>query len=123
MFVFISKESLLYHTIEGMKKPLMVAALEFGTTKSGYAFSMIYEFEKDPLNIHLNEMWGTGLRIGASGKTPTCLLLDNEKQCVAFGYDAENWYADLVDAKQHANYYCFDRFTMSLHNNEVFHLK
>ena len=56
MFVFISKESLLYHTIEGMKKPLMVAALEFGTTNSGYAFSMIYEFEKDPLNNRLNEM-------------------------------------------------------------------
>jgi hypothetical protein len=29
-------------------------------------------------------------------KTPTCLLLDKEKKFVAFGYEAENQYAELV---------------------------
>jgi hypothetical protein len=58
-----------------------------------------------------------------STKTSTCLLLDKEKQFVAFGYDAEDRYEQLVMDEEHANYYFFDRFTMSLHNNEVFHLK
>ena len=122
MFVFISKESLFYHTMEGMKKLLMVAALEFGTTQSGYAFSVINEFEKDPLNIRLNKLWSTGLAISVSEKTTTCILLNKEKLYEAFGYDAENRYAELVMGEEHANYYFFDRFTMSLQNNEVFRL-
>ena len=122
MFVFISKESLFYHTMEGMKKLLMVAALEFGTTQSGYAFSVITEFEKHPLNIRLNKLWSTGLAKGISVKTTTCILLNKEKLYEAFGYDAENRYAELVMDEEHANYYFFDRFTMSLQNNEVFRL-
>ena len=123
MFVFISKESMSYHTMEGMTKHLMVAALEFGTTKSGYAFSLISEFKEDPLIIHLNEPWRTGLLMRVSVKTTTCILLDKEKQYEAFGYDAENRYDELVYNNEQDDYYFFDRFTMSLHYNEVFHLK
>jgi hypothetical protein len=36
-------------------------------------------------------------------KTPTCLLLDKEKKFVAFGYDAENQYTDLVMEKYKKN--------------------
>jgi hypothetical protein len=123
MFVFISKESLFYHTMEGMRKHLVVTSLVFGTTKSGYAFSMIHEFKEDPLNIHLNALWRTEYFVGISETTSTCLLLDKEKQFEAFGYDAKNRYNELVINEEHANYYFFDRFTMSLQNNEVFHLK
>ena len=90
----------------------MVVSLVFGTTNSGCAFSMIQDFNRDPLN-----MW-----TGEFG-TSACLLLDKEKQFEAFGYDTENRYAELVMDEEHANYYFFDRFTMSLHNNEVCHLK
>ena len=118
MFVFISKESLFYHTMEDMRhRHLMVVSLVFGTTKSGSAVSMIHEFNKDPLNIHLHKMWN---RVFG---TSTCLLLDKEKQFEAFGDDAEDRYDELVMDEEHANYYFFDRFTMSLHNNEVFHLE
>jgi hypothetical protein len=97
----------------------MVAALEFGTT-SGYAFSLKKHFERNPLNI-IYYKWNTGTSL--SLKTPTCLLLNNEKQFVAFGSDAENRYADLIMEGEQDDYYFFDRFTMNLHNNEVFHLK
>ena len=123
MFVFISKESLFYHTMEGMRKHLMVASLVFGTTKSGYAFSMNHEFKENPLHIHLNALWGTGCLSTISETTSTCLLLDKEKQFEAFGDHATNRYYELVINQEHANYYFFDRFTMSLQNNEVFHLK
>jgi hypothetical protein len=58
------------------------------------------EFKTDPLNIHYNHLWNAGARALSSIKTPTCLLLDKEKKFVAFGYDAENQYADLVMDKK-----------------------
>jgi hypothetical protein len=48
-------------------------------------------------------------------------LLDKEKKFVAFGYEAENQYAELVMEKEHDDYYFFHRFKMNLHNNKVFH--
>ena len=105
-----------------MRNHLMVAALDFGTTYSGYAFSMRHEFETEPLKIHCNHIWNAGARALSSMKTPTCLLLDKEKKFVAFGYDAENQYADLVMDKEHDDYYFFHRFKMNLHNNKVFQL-
>jgi hypothetical protein len=97
---------------------LMVAALSFGTTDTGLVYSMRSHFETDNLQIKM-------CRIGsnASLKTATCLLLDKEKKYVAFGNDAAIQYAKLVENEKQNDYYFFDRFTMSLHNNEVFHLK
>jgi hypothetical protein len=105
-----------------MRKHLMVAALDFGTTYSGYAFSMRSEFKTDPLKIHSNQTWNAGARALSSIKTPTCLLLDKEKKFVAFGYEAENQYADLVMDKKHDDYYFFHRFKMNLHSSKVFQL-
>jgi hypothetical protein len=99
---------------------LVVAALEFGTTTSGSAFSWQCNFERDQLKIFLNN-WFNGTYLSA--KTLTCLLLNKKKQFEAFGYDAENRYAELIMEEEQDDYYFFDRFTMSLHNNEVFHLK
>lgn len=97
---------------------LLVVALDFGTTYSGYAFLWRHEFKTDPLKIHANQAWNSGGRALLSLKTPTCLLLDDKKQFIAFGYDAENQYADIVmDDKQDAYFY-FYRFKMNLHNNK-----
>jgi len=38
-----------------MSDYLMVAAIDFGTTYSGYAFSTISNFKLDPLKIHANQ--------------------------------------------------------------------
>ncbi|XP_071140602.1 heat shock 70 kDa protein 12B-like [Mytilus edulis] len=94
---------------------LMVAAIDFGTTYSGYSFSMRNEFAKDPLQIH-TAMWKT--RHCTSVKTPTCLLLDGKREFVAFGYDAENQWAELLLEEEHADYLYFERFKMNLHNNK-----
>jgi len=60
-------------------KVMLVAALDFGTTYSGYAFSLKHNYQKDPLKIHANQAWNAGGRQLMSLKTPTCLLLDNKK--------------------------------------------
>jgi hypothetical protein len=50
------------------------------------------------------------------------LWINCEKKFVAFGYEAENQYADLVMDNEHDDYYFFHRFKMNLHNNKVFQL-
>ena len=100
--------------------PLVVAVIEMGTEYSNFAFSLInqlttYQHEID--FAHLTKGFTEDIR------QPTCLLLDGRKQYVAFGSDAENRYAILDYDKEQDDYYFFDRFTTSLHTNEVFHLK
>lgn len=53
---------------------MMVAALDFGTTYSGYAFSFRNDFKADPLKIQANPVWMTGSSQFMSLKTSTCLL-------------------------------------------------
>lgn len=98
---------------------LLVAAIDFGTTYSGYAFSMRDTYKTDPLKIHANQAWNAGGRQLLSLKTPTCILLNSNKDFDSFGYEAENRYADLVMDGKQDDYYYFHRFKMSLHNNKV----
>ncbi|XP_071142703.1 heat shock 70 kDa protein 12B-like [Mytilus edulis] len=97
---------------------LLVAAIDFGTTYSGYAFSMRDTYKTDPLKIHANQAWNAGGRQLLSLKTPTCLLLNSNKEFDSFGYEAENKYAELVMDGEQEDYYYFHRFKMSLHNNK-----
>ncbi|CAG2202369.1 unnamed protein product [Mytilus edulis] len=53
-----------------------------------------------------------------SFKTPTCLLLDSKREFVAFGFDAEDQWTDLLYEEEHEEYYFFERFKMNLHNNK-----
>ncbi|XP_071146599.1 heat shock 70 kDa protein 12B-like [Mytilus edulis] len=97
---------------------LLVAAIDFGTTYSGYAFSTRSDFKKDPLKIHANQAWNAGGRQLLSLKTPTVLLLDKDKKFVSFGYEAENQYSDLMMDKEHEDFYYFHRFKMKLFKNK-----
>jgi hypothetical protein len=54
---------------------LMVVALDFGTTYSGYAFSTRHGFKTDPLKIHANQAWNSGGKAFLSLKTPHVYFL------------------------------------------------
>lgn len=105
------------------KDRLLVAAIDFGTTYSGYAFSFLAEYEEDPLKIQLNQSWIAGTGALISEKTASCILLDPDKKLVAFGYQAEEDYIQLVedseeddnDDRIYEKYYYFRRFKMLLH--------
>ena len=56
------------------KDKLMVCAIDFGTTYSGYAYSM----RSDPMKIYCPH-WTSGTSTLASCKTPTTVLLDRMK--------------------------------------------
>ncbi|XP_063411133.1 heat shock 70 kDa protein 12A-like [Mytilus trossulus] len=98
------------------KKYLMVASLQLGRTYSCYAFSTRHEFKEDPLKIHVNPVWKTNQYMSMS--TPTCLLLNKDKEFVAFGYEAENEYAEVILDGETDDYYFMKSFTTLLHNNK-----
>ncbi|XP_063414135.1 heat shock 70 kDa protein 12A-like [Mytilus trossulus] len=89
---------------------LFVAAIDFGTTYSGFAFST----RDEKVAIYTCEWQDTDL---TSSKTPTSVLLNKEKEFVAFGYKADNKYTqDIIPDEETNNFYYFRRFKMRLHN-------
>lgn len=94
-----------------MCNTLMVAAIDLGTTFSGYAFSTTAEFKENPLNVNANQAWKLG---SCSLKCPTCILFDHNKICVSFGYEAEDQYADVIEKKRENEYYFFKHFKMKI---------
>ncbi|XP_052286102.1 heat shock 70 kDa protein 12B-like isoform X2 [Dreissena polymorpha] len=91
-----------------------VAALELGTTHSGYAFS----FTHDPNNVVINKNWlygGSSTEVAT--KTPTIVLLDNKGAFHSFGFDAEKQYDFLANENTHQGWRLFRRFKMELYKN------
>jgi len=101
---------------------LFVAAIDFGTTYYGYAFSSRDDFKNVPLKIVANQAWNAGSQRHFSLKTPTCLLLDDKEELVSFGYEAENKYSDIVIDRKQNEYIFFQRFKMKLYKNLVSNL-
>ncbi|XP_069130730.1 heat shock 70 kDa protein 12A-like [Argopecten irradians] len=111
----------------GLSKYLFVAAIDIGTTYSGYAFASTKELKKvkdyGPTPIE-TIVWNSGSRSLLSSKAPTALLLKPDKTFQSFGYMAENDYSDLVSEEEddeghsYKDYYYFHRFKMDLHNNQ-----
>ncbi|OWF37208.1 heat shock 70 kDa protein 12A-like [Mizuhopecten yessoensis] len=95
---------------------MIVAAIDFGTTYSGYAFAFRNDYANDALRIQGNT-WNSGSRVGVSLKTPTCALFTPEQKFHSFGFDAEDKYADLAIDDEHHDWYYFRRFKMMLYNN------
>ncbi|XP_052801885.1 heat shock 70 kDa protein 12A-like [Mya arenaria] len=112
-------------TKKTVSNKLVVAAIDVGTTFSGYAFSMNYDFNENPSKIHINCRWIGGGQL-ITNKTPTVLLLNPDRTFKAFGYDAESQYAELAeqDAERddgklfHKEHFYFRRFKMKLYKTK-----
>ncbi|XP_052780257.1 heat shock 70 kDa protein 12B-like [Mya arenaria] len=92
---------------------LLVAAFDFGTTYSGYAFS----FRNNQLKVHANQSWYSGGKL-VSLKTPTSVLLNQDGEFDSFGFEAEDNYASKAEDDEHEGWRLFRRFKMVLHNNK-----
>ena len=97
---------------------LLVAAIDIGTTYSGYAFSFRHDFEKDPCKVSSHN-WTAASRGLVSLKTPTSILLNPQKEFECFGYDAEDRYNSLAKEDLHHDWYYFKEFKMMLHGTLV----
>ncbi|KAK3577061.1 hypothetical protein CHS0354_003148 [Potamilus streckersoni] len=102
------------------KTSLIVAAIDFGTTYSGWAFSFKNEYYADPTKVSCKQ-WN-GDRI-VSPKAPTAVLIKPDRKTLdSFGYDAETKYADLAsdDSSEYQRWYFFRRFKIMLHEKMNF---
>ena len=90
---------------------LLVVAIDFGTTFSGYAFA----WNDEKREIKMNKNWGDNLSF-QSYKSPTCVLVGPAEDLESFGYDAEMDFANLYpkpgETEQH---HLFRNFKMALH--------
>lgn len=92
----------------------MVAAMDFGTTYSGYAFKLIgLEGHENIYVKSWNEEYGSGCL--PSEKAPTCVLLNANGDFRSFGYTAEREYSECEDPQ---NWRFFKHFKMILHRDE-----
>lgn len=96
----------------------IVAAIDFGTTYSGFAFSLPRSSDSEVIL----QKWvpNTADKSDASLKTPTSLLLDDKNDFVAFGFDAEEKYKELVEDEKHEHFRFFKNFKMKLHREKLF---
>ena len=97
---------------------IISAAIDFGTTFSGYAFS----FKDKQSTINMNKNWGAG-RGSDSYKTPTCIMTNPDDTFNSFGYEAEDEYFQLdPDSKVGGpgGYNLYRNFKMVLHGKVIF---
>lgn len=104
-----------------IKNPLLVVAIDFGTTYSGYAFQFKHDYSREnPTHkISAPQTWNDGKNQVASMKTPTCLLIDKDGKIDSFGYEAERKFCEFYEDEEHKEWYFFKRFKMKLHDLKV----
>lgn len=107
-----------YFFFRKIKPSLIVAAIDFGTTFSGCAFSFLHDLNTDPSKISAHT-WNEGIGGRVSLKTSTSVLFEPTGKFHSFGYEAEEKYLTLVDEKEQLNWFYFSRFKMMLYNNKV----
>ena len=94
----------------------VVVGLDFGTTYSGYVFSL----SNDELHFLSPHFWSSGHGGMTSLKMPTSLLLNPDQTRNSFGFEAEDMYAELVAENKYSDYYFFQRFKMELHSKVMY---
>ena len=97
---------------------LVVAAIDFGTTYSGYAFSFRHEYKKDPTKCS-TFTWTAGSGGLQSLKTSSSILFDKRGHFDSCGFEAEDKYSELAIDNEHHDWMFFKRFKMNLYRQIV----
>ncbi|XP_071125472.1 heat shock 70 kDa protein 12A-like [Mytilus edulis] len=91
---------------------IFIAAIDIGTTYSGYAYASRRDLEKDPSNIYCPQWRGDE---GMYYKTATAVLFDEDGNFHKFGFEAEEYYND--DQSDKFKCFFFKNFKMLLYEN------
>ncbi|XP_071124508.1 heat shock 70 kDa protein 12A-like [Mytilus edulis] len=99
--------------VEIKHNKLIVAAIDFGTTYSGYAFCTRDDYSKNPDDPKMGvREWSEGSY--KTTKAPTCVLFTPEQKFDSFGYDAMSKFRTNSDKKDYSKWYYFEHFKMML---------
>jgi hypothetical protein len=103
--------------VTGTSATMLIAAMDFGTTYSGYAF----KFPRDSTKYIYIKSWNkeAGSSCLPSEKAPSCVLLKANGEFKSFGYQAEKDYYDISSEGLMEEWHFFRHFKMILHNEEV----
>lgn len=99
--------------------PDIIAAIDIGSTYSGYAFAVTKDLDEDRHNIHINKEWISGNSKLITYKAPSCILFTPEKRLHSFGYEAEYKYGQLALDKIHTSWFYFRRFKIPVLEDET----
>ena len=91
----------------------LIAAIDIGTSYSGYAFSFRSDFLKDQTIINTNQ-WQALNACLQSHKAPSTVLFDKDMNFHSFGFEAEDKFAKLAEEKKNHEWFYFKDFKMSL---------
>jgi len=91
------------------------AAIHFGQERTQCGLS----FKSDPTIIQCLDIWLSWPIPLASTSTPTCVLINSQKQFDSFGFEAEEKYFNLTANGEHHGWMLFKGFTSAFWNSEV----
>ncbi|WAQ98267.1 HS12B-like protein, partial [Mya arenaria] len=103
---------------------IIVAAIDFGSAFSGFAFAVRGDLETVSENPKISTGTGFVSEKQISYKTPTVLLLNPDKSFAAFGYAAEEKYSTLFEddrerkSSSYRSYYYFRHLKMRLYSSD-----
>ncbi|XP_052795672.1 heat shock 70 kDa protein 12A-like [Mya arenaria] len=126
-----SREGSTVSTETTWQDKLIVAAIDFGTTFSGFVLSFLDDYRQDKTSHILSHEWSSG-EGSRTAKTPTAVLLKPDTSLDSFGYEAENRFlsenvdddeddeqsdrSDIVDPE---TWYFFRNFKMKLYGDKL----
>lgn len=90
-------------------------SIDIGTSYSGYAFAPRENLQEKSFEIY-SSIWEHEV---LSHKTPTSVLLDQTKNFIAFGHEADSEYENLAVGEEHEKCFYFRNFKMELYKSEV----
>ncbi|XP_038138879.1 heat shock 70 kDa protein 12A-like [Cyprinodon tularosa] len=91
-----------------------IIAIDFGTAFSGYAFNISPRGKESGPYL---KRWGKEYGFDTP-KTPTCILFNEDKTFLSFGYEAQMKFKDMR-GEEAKKYYLFQDFKMTLYNKTL----
>ncbi|XP_052078815.1 heat shock 70 kDa protein 12A-like [Mytilus californianus] len=93
---------------------VIVAAIDFGTTYSGFAYCKHSDYRNNPANPSIYcHTWNDGAS-HIREKAPTCVLFKPDGTFHSFGFDAVNYFYDNAEKTDFTQWYYFEHFKMML---------
>ena len=102
---------------DSARPKIAIAAIDFGTTCTGYAYHLRKDTGSHIHDINTDQAWVGSAELGL--QTPTTVLMDPDKKFHSFGFEAETKYKSLTLKNEHEKWYYFRYFKMRLHHEKV----
>ncbi|XP_054908989.1 uncharacterized protein LOC129374545 [Poeciliopsis prolifica] len=92
----------------------LIIAIDFGSGFSGYAFNVKPREEGGETQI---KRWSNGLGLDTP-KTPTCILFDEHKEFMKFGYEAKTEFNNMRGEETEKHYF-FENFNITVRGKDT----